>query len=126
MREFRNPKNFGEMKKPDATGKAGNTVCGDIMEIFLKVGKDRKGTEIIKDIKIKTFGCVVAIANASVLTQLVRGMPLEEAEKISRDDVLKQLGEVPPAKVHCSLLAVDALKNAIQNYKEKKEKGTEI
>lgn len=99
--------------------------CGDVMEIFLKIGKNKKGEEIIKDVKIKTFGCVVAIANASVLTQLAKGRTIDEAEKLEKKDILKKLGDVPTVKIHCSLLAIDALKEAIKNYKENKGKRTE-
>ncbi|MCX8158382.1 MAG: iron-sulfur cluster assembly scaffold protein [Candidatus Diapherotrites archaeon] len=122
MKEFTKPKNMGEMKNPDAIGKAGNPVCGDVMEIYLKIEK-KDNKEYIKDIKMKTFGCVVAIANASVLTQLVKGKSLEEAEKIDNKDILAQLGEVPPIKIHCSFLAIDALKDAINNYKKQRSEN---
>ncbi len=122
MKEFMNPKNFGEMNNPDATGKVGNPVCGDVMELYLRVSKNKKGEEIIKDIKIKTFGCVTAIANASLLTQLAKGKTLEEASKIGKKDLLKKLGDVPSIKVHCSLLAADALQDAIKNYNQNSHK----
>ena len=125
MREFKHPKNFGEIKNADSIGKVGNPVCGDVLEIFLKIGKNKKGEEVIRDIKIKTFGCVVAIANASVLTQLAKGKTIGEAEKLEKKDILEKLGDVPPVKIHCSLLAIDALKEAIKNYKENKGKRTE-
>lgn len=121
MKEFRNPKNFGEMKNPDAVGKVGNIVCGDVMELYLRIGKNRKGEEIIKDIKIKTFGCVVAIANASILTKLAKGKTLEEASKINKNSILEKIGEVPREKIHCSLLAADALQDAIKNYRERQK-----
>ena len=125
MKEFKHPKNFGEIKNADSIGKVGNPVCGDVLEIFLKIGKNKKGEEVIRDIKIKTFGCVVAIANASVLTQLAKGKTIGEAEKLEKKDILEKLGDVPPVKIHCSLLAIDALKEAIKNYKENKGKRTE-
>ena len=122
MKEFLDPKNFGDMKNPDATGKVGNPVCGDVMELYLRVSRNRKGEELIRDIKIKTFGCVTAIANASLLTQMAKGRTLEEASKIGKGDLLKRLGDVPPIKVHCSLLAVDALQDAIKNYNKNRHK----
>ncbi|MFH1586790.1 MAG: iron-sulfur cluster assembly scaffold protein [Candidatus Diapherotrites archaeon] len=96
--------------------------CGDLMWIYIKVGKNENGEEIIKDIKFKTFGCVAAIANSSVLTDVVKGWTLDKAEKITKEDLLKEMDEIPPIKIHCSILAADGLKDAIKNYREKKNK----
>ena len=113
---FLHPKNMGEIKNPDGVGKVGNPVCGDVMQIQIKVEKNK-----IKDIKFKTFGCAAAIATSSMITQLAKGKSLEEAEKITRNDVAKSLKGLPPVKMHCSNLASDALKKAIEDYKKKKE-----
>ena len=117
MEYFRNPKNMGEIKKPDAVGTVGNQICGDIMTIYIKV-KDNK----ISDIKFQTFGCAAAIATSSMITELAKGKRLEEALKITRDDVADELGGLPPIKMHCSNLAADALHEAIKNYKKKMKK----
>ena len=117
MELFKNPKNIGEIKNADAVGKVGNPVCGDVMWIYLKIDKKR----IIKDAKVKTFGCVAAIATSSVLTEMIKGKTLEEAEKITKQDVADTLGGLPKQKIHCSVLAVDALKKAIEDYKKKKK-----
>ena len=122
MELFRNPKNMGELKDADAIGKVGNPVCGDVMHVYLKIGRNKKGEKIIKDIKVKTFGCVAAIATSSALTEVVKGMKLSEAEKISKQNVADYVGGLPPAKIHCSVLAVDGLKKAIEEYKKKKRK----
>jgi len=122
MKYFHHPKNMGEIKNADGIGKVGNPTCGDLMWIYLKVGKNKKGQEIIKDIKVKTFGCVAAIASSSVTTNLVKGKTLEEAEKITKDDVAKALNGLPPIKLHCSVLSIDALKAAIRDYRAKKKK----
>ena len=119
MENFLHPKNLGEMKNPDGVGKVGNPVCGDVMWVYIKVEK-KKNQEIIKDIKFKTFGCTAAIATSSMITQLAKGKTLEEAEKITRNDVAESLEGLPAIKMHCSNLASDALKKAIEDYKEKK------
>ncbi len=121
MKNFTNPKNMGEMKNPDGIGKVGNPTCGDVMWIYIKVDKDKKGKEKIKDIKFKTFGCAAAIATSSMITQLAKGKTLKEAEKITRNDVAEKLKGLPPIKMHCSNLASDALKKAIEDYEKKKE-----
>jgi nitrogen fixation NifU-like protein len=120
IKEFTNPKNIGEIKNPDGVGKIGNPVCGDVMWLYIKVGKNKKGQEIIKDIKFKTFGCAAAIATSSMITQLAKGKTLDEAEKITRNDVAKSLKGLPPIKMHCSNLASEALKKAILDYEKKK------
>lgn len=115
MEHFKNPRNMGEMENPDAVGTAGNPVCGDQMKIYLKIKDDR-----IADIKFHTLGCAVAIAMTSILTEKAGGKTLEEAEKITGKDLLKGVEDVPESKLHCSVLAQNALKNAIKDYKSKK------
>lgn len=121
---FQHPKNMGEMKDPDGIGKIGNPVCGDVMEVYIKVGKDKSGKEYIKDIRVKTFGCVAAIATSSMVTEMAKGKTLEEAERISNKDIVEVVDGLPPQKVHCSVLAADALRKAIEDYRKKaKRKG---
>ena len=115
---FRNPRNIGIMKNPDGIGKVGNPQCGDVMAIYIKV-KDEK----IFDIKFQTFGCTAAIASSSIATELVKGKTLDEALKLTRNDIAKELGGLPAIKMHCSLLATDALKAAIEDYRKKKKDG---
>lgn len=115
---FRNPRNVGTIKDADAVGRVGNPVCGDLMEIQLKVEDN-----IIKDIKFKTFGCASAIATSSMITEMAKGRTLEEALKITRQDVADELEGLPPIKMHCSNLAADALHAAIKDYMEKQKKG---
>ncbi|TSC94170.1 MAG: NifU protein [Parcubacteria group bacterium Licking1014_1] len=122
MKHFKNPQNVGRIKKCDALGKVGNLSCGDIMYLYLKIGKNKKGEEIIKDTKFETFGCTVAIANTSLLTTMIKGKTLNEAMKITKDDLVKKFGNIPLIKVHCSLLAVDALAEAIYDYYKKNKK----
>lgn len=119
---FRHPKNIGEIKDADAVGKVGNPTCGDLMWVYLKIGKNKTGEEVIDEIKVKTFGCVAAIATSSALTEIVKGMSLKEAEKITRENVADYVDGLPPAKLHCSVLAVDGLQKAIEEYKKKKKK----
>lgn len=111
---FRNPRNMGKMENPDGVGKVGNPNCGDIMVIYIRV-KDQR----ISDIKFQTFGCTAAIASSSIATELVKGKTLDEAFTLSRDDVAKELGGLPALKMHCSNLASDALKAAINDYRTK-------
>jgi nitrogen fixation NifU-like protein len=117
MEHFMNPKNVGVIENPDGYGKVGNPVCGDLMEIFIKVKDD-----IITDIKFKTFGCGSAIATSSMVTELAKGKNVDEAFKITRNDVANELDGLPPQKMHCSNLAADALQAAIKDYKNKKKK----
>lgn len=121
MEHFTHPKNMGEIKNPDGVGEVGNPRCGDVMKITIKI-QEKKGEKFIKDIKFKTFGCVTAIANSSVLTTLAKGKTIEEAKKIGPKEILKELGEVPQIKVHCSILAHEGLKKAIENYENKNGK----
>jgi len=113
---FLNPRNVGEIKNADGVGKVGNPICGDVMYVYIKVKDNR-----ISDIKFKTLGCAAAIATSSMITELAKGKTLEEASKITRDDVAKSLQGLPPIKMHCSNLAADALRKAIQDYRRKKK-----
>lgn len=122
LKEFRHPKNIGEIKNPDGLGKVGNPVCGDMLWTFIKVGRNNKGKEIIKDIKVKTFGCLAAISTSSIMTTMAKGMTLEEALKINKEKIAKELDGLPPNKMHCSVLAMDGLKRAIEDYRSKKAK----
>ncbi len=124
IEHFTNPKNVGEIKNADGTGKVGNPVCGDIMWVYIKVGKrkTKKGEEeYIKDIKFQTMGCAAAIATSSMLTELAKGKTLKEAKKLSRKDIADALDGLPPIKMHCSNLAADALHKAIEDYEKKKK-----
>lgn len=117
MEHFRNPRNVGEIENPDGTGHVGNPVCGDVMELYIKV-KDN----IIIDAKFKTFGCGAAIATSSMVTELVKGKTIAEAQKISNRAVAEALGGLPAIKMHCSVLAEEALESAIKDYHEKQGK----
>ncbi len=115
MQNFANPQNVGEIKDADGVGTVGNPVCGDLMTIYIKVKDDR-----LEDVKFKTFGCGAAIATSSMITQMAKGKTIEEALKITRNDVASELEGLPPQKMHCSNLAADALKAAIDDYRKKK------
>jgi nitrogen fixation NifU-like protein len=114
MQNFANPQNVGEIKDADGIGTVGNPVCGDLMTIYIKIKDDR-----IADIKFKTFGCGAAIATSSMVTQMAKGKTIEDALKITREDVAKELDGLPPQKMHCSNLAAEALEAAIKDYREK-------
>ena len=114
---FFNPRNVGEIKDADGVGTVGNPQCGDIMTIYIKVKDER-----IEDIKFKTFGCAAAISSTSIATEMVKGKTLNEAEKLTREDVANELGGLPAIKMHCSNLAADAIKKAIEDYRSKKKK----
>ncbi len=116
MDHFMNPRNVGELDTADGVGEVGNPVCGDIMHIEIRVQDN-----IIEDIKFKTFGCAAAIATCSMVTEMVKGKTLEEAERITNRTVADALDGLPPVKMHCSNLAADALHQAIQNYMAGKE-----
>ena len=118
MKHVRNPQNMGMMKNPDGEATVGNPVCGDIMKFYIKVGK-KAGTPFIKDIKFQTLGCGAAIATSSMMTVLVKGKPLDQAEKVGKNAIISALEGLPPVKIHCSVLADEALKKAIENYKSK-------
>ena len=114
MEHFRNPRNVGDMENPDGIGHVGNPVCGDIMELYIKVKDDK-----IVDAKFKTFGCGAAIATSSMVTEMVKGKSIPEALDISNKAVAEALGGLPPIKMHCSVLAEQALKSAIDDYYKK-------
>jgi nitrogen fixation NifU-like protein len=116
MKHFLHPKNMGEMKNPDAVGQVGNPRCGDVMKLYLKINKKNKK---IEDIKFQTFGCAAAIATSSVITEIAKGKTIGEAKKITMKQVADSLNGLPPIKMHCSNLASDALKKAIENYEGK-------
>ena len=124
LEHFQNPHNYGKIKNPSGVGKAGNLRCGDLMHLYIKVDKD----EVIKDIKFETFGCAAAIATSSVVTDLAKGKKVQDALRISSQDIVKSLGGLPIVKIHCSLLAMDALAEAVYDYlkKNKKEIPKEI
>jgi nitrogen fixation NifU-like protein len=117
MEHFTNPRNVGEVSDPDGVGQVGNPVCGDIMKLTIKVEDDR-----IADVKFMTFGCGAAIATSSMITEMVKGRSLDEALKVSNRAVAEALDGLPPAKMHCSNLAADALHKAIKDYFERSDK----
>ena len=122
MEHFMNPRNVGEIPDADGVGTVGNPVCGDIMKMFIKV-KDN----IITDVKFKTFGCGAAIATSSMATELIKGKTLEEALELSNKAVAEALGGLPPVKMHCSVLAEEAVQSAIDDYLKKTTgKGLDI
>ncbi|MCD6183366.1 MAG: Fe-S cluster assembly scaffold protein NifU [Thermovirga sp.] len=116
MELFMNPKNAGKIEDADGIGEVGNPQCGDIMKIYIKVEND-----VITDIKFETFGCASAIASSSMVTGMVKGKTIDEALKVTNRDVLEELGGLPPQKVHCSLLAEEGIKAAIEDYRKRKE-----
>ncbi len=118
IKHFRNPHNFGEIKNPSGKGEAGNIICGDVMSLYINVINER-GREIIKDVKFKTYGCAAAIATSSAITDLVKGKTIDEALKIGKQDIVDFLNGLPPIKIHCSILAIDALWEAIYQYLKK-------
>lgn len=117
MEHFRNPRNVGTIENPDGIGHVGNPVCGDILELYLKVEN-----EVIIDAKFKTFGCGAAIATSSMVTEMVKGKTVQEALSISNRAVAEALGGLPKIKLHCSVLAEEGLKSAIKDYYERKKK----
>ena len=116
MEAFKNPQNVGEIENPDGFGKVGNASCGDIMQITIKIEND-----IIVDAKFKTFGCAAAVATSSTATSMVIGMTVDEAEKLTNAKVVECLEGLPPQKIHCSVLAEEAIKEAIKDYRSKKQ-----
>ncbi len=117
MDHFTNPRNVGEMKDADGIGTEGNPVCGDVMKIYIKVKDDK-----VTDAKFQTFGCGAAIAVSSMVTEMVKGMTLDEAMKITKASLAEALDGLPPQKMHCSNLGADALHKAIEDYKNKQGK----
>lgn len=112
VKEFSNPQNVGEMKDANAVGTVGNATCGDIMKIFMKINEN----DVIEDVSFQTFGCAAAIATSSVATTMIKGKTVEEALKITNKQVVDELGGLPAQKLHCSVLAEEAIKEAINNY----------
>ncbi len=118
MEHFKNPRNWGKIEEADGVGKVGNPVCGDVMYIYIKVEED-----MIKDIKFETFGCVAAIATSSMVTELVKGKKIDEALKITNKTVAEALGGLPSVKLHCSVLAEQGIKAAIEDYRKRCREG---
>lgn len=114
IEHFQNPRNVGTLEDPDGTGTVSNSVCGDMMEFQIKVRDDR-----IADVKYRTFGCGAAIASSSMASEMVHGKTLEEAERLTNEDVAEALGGLPEQKKHCSNLAADALHAAIEDYRRR-------
>ena len=113
MDHFRNPRNVGEMENPDGVGEVGNAKCGDIMKMYIKVDPT---TNIITDVSFMTFGCGSAIATSSIATEMIKGQPIEKALELTNKAVVDALGGLPAHKIHCSVLAEEAVKSAIKNY----------
>lgn len=112
IKEFSNPQNVGEMKDANAVGTVGNATCGDIMKIFMRINDDG----VIEDVSFQTFGCGAAIATSSVATSMIKGKTVDEALKITNQQVVDELGGLPAQKLHCSVLAEEAIKAAINDY----------
>lgn len=120
IEHYSNPRNVGDIKDASGVGEVGNPVCGDIMKMYLKIEND-----VITDVKFKTFGCGAAIASSSVSTEMIKGKTIDEALKLTNKDVINELGGLPPVKLHCSVLAEEAIRNAIADYFRKTVKMTE-
>ena len=118
MDHFQNPRNVGEIEGASGVGTVGNAKCGDIMKISMKINDDG----VIEDVKFKTFGCGAAVATSSIATEMIKGKTVEEAEKLSNKAVIEALDGLPPAKIHCSVLAEEAVKAALKDYHENHEK----
>ncbi len=116
MELFMNPKNAGRMENPDGVGEVGNPRCGDIMKIYIRVDDER-----ITDISFETFGCASAIASSAMLADMVKGMTIDEALAVTNSDVVEKLGGLPPQKVHCSVLAEEGIRAAIEDYRAKQK-----
>lgn len=117
IEHFKKPHNQGVIKNPTVVGEAGNPLCGDMMKLYLNIDKKKIGgktVNYIKDIKFETLGCAAAIATSSMITDLVKGKPLDEAAKVSKNNIADSLGGLPPVKLHCSVLAIEALHDAIK------------
>lgn len=115
MDHFRNPRNVGVIENADGVGEVGNPVCGDIMKIYLKISEEQD----IEDVKFETFGCGSAIASSSMATELIKGKPLADALKLTNQAVTEALDGLPPHKLHCSVLAEEAIKKAVKDYYDK-------
>ena len=120
MNLFKEPKNVGVLPGANAIGKVGNVACGDIMQIFLKINEQ----EVIEDASFQTFGCAAAIVSSSVACDIIKGKTIEEALKIENEQIIEILGGLPDHKIHCSVLAKEAIQDAIENYKKKQAKST--
>ena len=118
---FQHPRNVGEIPDASGVGMVGNAKCGDIMQMFLKINDD----EIVEDVKFKTFGCGAAIATSSMATELIKGKPLAEVEQLTNEAVVEALEGLPPVKIHCSVLAQEAVQAAIADYRAKKQQKEE-
>lgn len=117
---FTNPRNLGEIKDADGVGEVGNAKCGDVMQLFIKIKDDK-----IEDAKFKTFGCCAAIATSSMITEMIKGKSLSELDGVTNQAVAEALGGLPKIKLHCSVLAEDALRAALEDYYHKKDKAEE-
>jgi nitrogen fixation NifU-like protein len=120
LEHFRNPRNVGKIENPDGVGKVGNPVCGDVMVMYLKIKDD-----VIEDAKFETFGCGAAIATSSMATELIKGKTIREALSVTNKAVAEALGGLPPHKMHCSVLAEEAIQAAINDYLEKNGRSHE-
>ncbi len=118
MEIFRNPQNVGKLSGANAVGKVGNMQCGDIMKIYMKINDN----QVIEDASFETFGCAAAIVSSSLATTLVKGKTVEQALALTNDEILKEVGELPVHKIHCSVLATEAIADAIKNYRKRLEK----
>jgi len=116
MKHFKNPKYVKDIKNPDAVGEVGNIKCGDIMRMKIKIKNNK-----IKDIGFQTFGCPAAVASSDVVCELAKGKTIEQAKKLSKNNIVKELGGMPPIKIHCSVLGIQALRKAIENYEDKEK-----
>lgn len=117
MENFQNPKNVGELEDANGVGQVGSPACGDIMKMYLKINDDG----IVEDAKFKTFGCGAAIATSSMATEMIKGKSIEEAAKLKNSEVVEALGGLPSEKIHCSVLAAEAIQAAIEDYHKNKE-----
>ncbi len=116
MENFTNPKNVGELEDANAVGQVGSPACGDIMKMMMKIDDDG----VIEDVKFKTYGCGAAIATSSVATEMIKGKTVDEAKKLTNQQVIDELGGLPSVKIHCSVLAEEAIKAALDDWEEKK------
>lgn len=126
IEHFKNPHNQGVIKNATVVGESGNPLCGDVMKLYIKVDRKKikgKETDYIKDIKFETLGCAAAIATSSMITDLVKGKPIDEAAKITKANIADSLGGLPPIKLHCSVLAVEALHKALKELRIKQGKN---
>ena len=122
MDHFLHPRNMGELPDANGTATVGNKVCGDVMKMYLKIGT-KEGSEVIEDAKFQTLGCGAAIATSSMATEMIKGKPVADALKLTNQAIADALEGLPMAKMHCSVLAAEAVKKAIENYRSKGEGG---